>query len=90
MFGFGENISQGLAKGIDSSSGQVQASSLGIANVVQAPMVDMKNSGPNVNNNETSININGNIMLGDKSAVDEFFAKLNRNNELARKGMALS
>ncbi len=90
MFGFGENISQGLAKGIDSSSGQVQASSLGIANVVQAPMVDMKNSGPNVNNNETSININGNIMLGDKSAVDEFFARLNRNNELARKGMALS
>lgn len=33
-------------------------------------------------------NINGDIILQDKSAVDSFFARLNRNSELARKGMA--
>lgn len=90
MFGFGENISQGLANGISSEMGKVQSASIGLSTNVQAPMVDMRGGGSNVSTSETSININGNIMLGDKSAVDEFFAKLNRNNELAQKGMALS
>lgn len=42
----------------------------------------------NTGNNTQTVNI-GTINLGDKSAVDEFFNRLNRNNELARKGMAL-
>lgn len=36
----------------------------------------------------THVSINGDIILQDKSAVDRFFEKLNRNSELARKGMA--
>jgi hypothetical protein len=41
----------------------------------------------NSTSNSTA-NFYGNITLQDKSAVDEFFTKLNRNSELAQKGMA--
>jgi hypothetical protein len=45
---------------------------------------------PNVATQTTSVNNNiyGNISLGDKSAVDRFFDRLNRNGELSAKGMA--
>jgi len=37
----------------------------------------------------TTANFTGNIYLGDSGAVDNFFARLSRNSELASKGMAL-
>jgi hypothetical protein len=36
----------------------------------------------------TTANFTGNIYLGDSGAVDNFFARLSRNSELASKGMA--
>lgn len=38
----------------------------------------------------STVNINGDIKLGDQSAVKEFFGRLNRNNELAQKGLAVA
>jgi uncharacterized membrane protein len=38
--------------------------------------------------NTSTTNINGDIYLQDKSAVDAFFTRINRNQELAQKGMA--
>lgn len=40
------------------------------------------------NTSSSAINFYAPITLGDSNAVDTFFDKLNRNNELARKGMA--
>lgn len=88
MIGFGENISQGLAIGIEDGINRVKSISSDLSTSVTAPMVDTSSIGTTNNTSNQTISINGPITLGDQSAVDRFFDALNRNGELARKGLA--
>jgi hypothetical protein len=60
-----------------------------LAGGIQAPMGQLGTTSNNQTTEQTSVNNNiyGNISLGDKSAVDTFFDRMNRNGELASKGM---
>lgn len=85
----GKLVIGGFIKGLESSYGAVEKSlnnltgSLGMT--VQPVVGELPNRPPTSNVQET--NINGNIMLGDSGAVDNFFNRLNRNGELSRKGL---
>jgi hypothetical protein len=83
----GRSMMQGLADGIKSMSSLPQtAMENALGNASYTLNGSAQASGPVTN---SSININGDITLGDQSAVNEFFGRLNRNNELAQKGMAV-
>lgn len=93
--GIGENLSLGLAKGllnsqsaIDNAMNRVLPNPTITMNALNRDMGTMTPSAPESTIN-TNISINGDINLGDKSAVTEFFGRLNRNNELAQKGLAV-
>jgi hypothetical protein len=79
----GRSMMEGLADGIQSMGGLPKmAMSVAMEGVSSASQ-----TAPTSTTNN-SVSINGPITLGDQSAVQEFFGTLNRNNELARKGMA--
>jgi len=95
----GMSVAKGFADGINKNIGMVtsatdammNAASIGsINNAINAGINGATlGNGANVNQETTTNNnIYGNITLGDKTAVDTFFNKLDRNGELARKGMA--
>jgi len=88
MMGLGLNVGKGLEIGMQKALPRIQDMALNMANSVKTPVANISTAGNN-GGNETSINNNiyGNITLGDVSAVDRFFDNLNRNGELARKGM---
>lgn len=85
--GLGMEVGRGLELGLEKSIPDVNAmaNKLALGAVAtpqlaaQAPTTTQTTS---VNNN-----IYGNISLGDQSAVDRFFDRLNRNGELTAKGM---
>lgn len=86
----GQSMMQGLADGVKSMANLPQeAIEKAMAGSFQASQFNVNNQPmkaplqPAVN--ET--NINGNITLGDSGAVDNFFNRINRNGELARKGL---
>jgi hypothetical protein len=89
FFGFGENITKGLALGIDKGSSAVLNTIDNMTGAMQMTVKPVAGELPNSQavSNVQETNINGNIMLGDSGAVDNFFNRLNRNGELARKGM---
>lgn len=78
-----ELIMGGFVKGLESQFGAVKGVLGGFTNDLPAsvdkPVVGATNSSVN--------NIYGNITLGDTNAVDRFFDRLNRNGELAQKGL---
>jgi len=88
MIPIGMSIGEGFIKGMDNMVPQINESSSFLANSAIPPSLDTSTLGNNSTTN-TTISINGPINLGDKGAVNEFFGRLNRNNELAQKGMAL-
>jgi hypothetical protein len=70
----------------------MEAATIGnISNSMNTAMTGTMPLGPGANVSQettTNNNIYGNITLGDTAAVDTFFNRLDRNGELARKGMA--
>ena len=84
----GKSLMEGLAQGIKSNSNLPQLA-LNDALAGASLAINGSNAQPTGPTNNTSISINGDIKLGDQSAVQEFFGRLNRNNELAQKGMAV-
>ncbi len=89
MVDIGMNVGRGMLIGMDSQIAKIGATSEDMAVAATPPPIDTRELGSNISNSETTNSFSGNIVLSDKSAVDEFFAKLNRNNELAKKGMTL-
>lgn len=87
MFEMGTNVGQGLVNGIDATMSKIQDMSNAMAVNVQ-PNIGANTAG--ASGTAVSNNIYGNITLGDQSAVDRFFEKLNRNGELAQKGLAVN
>lgn len=85
----GMSIMQGFADGIRKNADMPQMA-LDKALTATMPMNINANIPTNMTPQQstTNNNIYGNITLGDQSAVDKFFDRLNRNNELARKGMS--
>jgi len=89
MIGFGTNVGEGLTIGMQKSMPDINAMAGRLAGGIQAPMGQLGTTSNNQTTEQTSVNNNiyGNISLGDKSAVDTFFDRMNRNGELASKGM---
>lgn len=87
MMGVGVNVGEGLTLGMKKALPNIRDMALNMANNVQSPMSNFapQQSAPNATTNN---NIYGNITLGDTAAVNTFFNRLDRNGELARKGMA--
>jgi tape measure domain-containing protein len=83
----GNVIMQGLNKGMIQGFATVEDTLSGFNTQIGnfSPTI----ATPAATTNSTSVNNNiyGNITLGDQSAVNRFFDKLNRNNELSAKGM---
>lgn len=84
----GQSLMKGLADGIKQNSNLPQLALNNALAGAQFQIAGNTQPAPTPTSN-TSININGDIKLGDQSAVQEFFGRLNRNNELAQKGMAV-
>lgn len=86
----GGAIMQGLNTGLIAGSKQVQSTLSGITNSLSSPVMiaNVAKAGQPQQSSTTTANFTGNIYLQDKSAVDEFFGRLSRNQELAQKGMA--
>lgn len=84
----GRSLMQGLADGIKQNANLPQ---LAIDNALGGAQLSLAGGTQSQSSpvSNTSISINGDITLGDRSAVTEFFNRLNRNNELAQKGMAV-
>ena len=89
MVGFGLNIGEGLTIGMQNAMPDINAMAGKLANGIQAPIGELAGTTGSTSTQQTSVNNNiyGNISLGDKSAVDTFFDRMNRNGELASKGM---
>jgi phage-related protein len=88
----GKAVMQGFNKGLISGYQEVERTLSGITasmsqgnTVANGPLAQGSGQAPNATTNN---NIYGNITLGDTSAVNTFFNRLDRNGELARKGMA--
>ncbi len=81
-----EVIIGGFVSGLESQYSKIQDSLGGLTGQIPG-MVQATPASANTSN--TTITFTGPINLQDKSAVDEFFTKLNRNNELAQKGMSI-
>lgn len=83
----GQSLMKGLADGIKQNSNLPQ---LALDNALAGAQFNINartaDTSPVSN---TTISINGDITLGNRDAVNQFFDKLNRNNELAQKGMAI-
>jgi tape measure domain-containing protein len=86
MYGFGTNITQGLANGINSGMDKVEAMASNMAVQVKAPMVSPDAMGGRGNVSSSTYSF-GDIHIADKQTADYFFGQLNRNGELARKGL---
>lgn len=88
MLGIGTDIGKGLELGMEKVMPNVNAMANNLAGSIMTPTGQLANTTP-VTNQSTSVNNNiyGNISLGDQSAVDRFFDRLNRNGELTAKGM---
>jgi hypothetical protein len=88
MLGIGTDIGRGLELGMEKVMPNVNAMANNLAGSIMTPTGQLANTTP-VTNQSTSVNNNiyGNISLGDQSAVDRFFDRLNRNGELTAKGM---
>jgi len=81
----GRSMMEGLAQGIKDTSSLPQ---MAIEKAMGNASYTLNGGAPASSVNNSSVNINGDIQLGDQSAVNEFFGRLNRNNELTQKGMA--
>lgn len=90
--GFGKNIDEGLAQGVSKHAGMVEKSVTNMAESAMSGVVKPAinpavafgttggfgpGSGPTSNTNQT-VSI-GNVVLGDQSAVKEFFKQLNQD-----------
>lgn len=84
MMGIGGNVAQGLALGIQKGMSAVENISANMANAVIEPVA---NTGVPVSNNTTTTIQMGDIHIADNATADYFFSKLNRNNELVQKGL---
>jgi hypothetical protein len=84
MFEMGTNVGEGFVKGIDSTISAIQAISKDMSTEVTKP-ISASQTGTTATSSVN--NIYGNISLGDQNAVDRFFDRLNRNGELAQKGL---
>jgi len=85
----GNAIMVGLNRGLLSGYRVVQDTIASINNSISKsiqPSLVVTGNAP-TGNTSVNNNIYGNITLGDQGAVDRFFDQLNRNNELARRGM---
>jgi phage-related protein len=87
MMGVGVNVGEGLTIGMKKALPNIKDMALSMANNVQSPMGNLAPQQSAVAAT-TNNNIYGNITLGDTAAVNTFFNRLDRNGELARKGMA--
>ena len=90
---FGKNIDQGLAQGVDKNSGMVSNSVNSMANeaidamktsdlnaaVAMAPNANFNGGASGTGNTQNQTVSIGNIVLGDQSAVKEFFKQLNQD-----------
>jgi len=92
LLGEGKAVMQGFNKGLIAGYQEVERTLSGITasmsqgnTVANAPLAQGSAQAPNATTNN---NIYGNITLGDTAAVNTFFNRLDRNGELARKGMA--
>lgn len=88
MYGLGTNIAQGLVNGIDGGLSKVSDIASNLAMQVQAPAIETANLAQKgaLSTSTTTI---GDVYISDKQSADYFFDRLNRNNELTRKGMAV-
>jgi hypothetical protein len=86
----GKAIMQGFNKGIQIAYRDVEKTLAGI-NASVGTNINVSGSGQMPDgggSSTTTITFSGPINLGDKTAVNEFFTRLSRNQELAQKGMA--
>lgn len=85
----GNAIMQGLNKGMQTGYEAVERTLSNItSNIPRTVGADINvNSNPNSGMNTTTISM-GDIHIADKQTADYFFNQLNRNGELARKGLA--
>jgi phage-related protein len=81
---FGSNVVAGFTGGIEDNLSNVSA----ISDKLNVGITTPHTSGGNTSTTTSSINFNAPISLGNSEAVNTFFDRLNRNNELARKGLA--
>jgi tape measure domain-containing protein len=90
--GFADGISKNIGNVQSAANSMMEAATIGnISNSMNTAMTGTMPLGPGANVSQettTNNNIYGNITLGDTAAVDTFFNRLDRNGELARKGMA--
>lgn len=87
MLDYGINVGLGLEKGIDKSMNSIADISSRLAESVIPPASNERVATGTPGN--TTITLTGNIYLENKEASDAFFARLNRNNELAQRGLSL-
>jgi phage-related minor tail protein len=87
---YGKNITQGLVNGLGKGKATIETAIDNMAGSTINPMLQTQIPAQNASgmNATTNNNIYGNITLGDTEAVNTFFNRLDRNGELARKGMA--
>lgn len=90
--GFADGISKNIGNVQSAANSMMEAATIGnISNSMNTALTGTMPLGPGANVSQettTNNNIYGNITLGDTAAVDTFFNRLDRNGELARKGMA--
>jgi tape measure domain-containing protein len=88
LFQEGNVIMQGLNKGMVEGFVDVERTLAGFNSQIGSfsPTITATPA-PTGQNTSVNNNIYGNISLGDQSAVDRFFDRLNRNGELSAKGM---
>jgi phage-related protein len=88
MANIGLDIGRGVELGMQKSMPDINAMAGSMAAGITAPIGNLAGNA-NVTEQNTSVanNIYGNISLGDQTAVDRFFDRLNRNGELSAKGM---
>jgi phage-related protein len=88
MANIGLDIGRGVELGMQKSIPDINAMAGSMAAGITAPIGNLAGNA-NVTEQNTSVanNIYGNISLGDQTAVDRFFDRLNRNGELSAKGM---
>jgi tape measure domain-containing protein len=88
MANIGLDIGRGVELGMQKSMPNINAMAGSMAAGITAPIGNLAGNGNTpTQNTSVSNNIYGNISLGDQSAVDRFFDRLNRNGELSAKGM---
>jgi phage-related protein len=85
----GNAIMQGLNRGIQGGYGAVEKTLSGITNNIPKTVgAEINVNGNGQQATSTSTYTFGDIHIADKQTADYFFSQLNRNNELARKGLA--